>query len=253
MGVRVSAIDLPMAVEEVERWIVAREQNYVAVTGAHGVIECQRDPDLRRIHNQSGLTTPDGMPVVWACRRAGAKWVSRVYGPDLMLALCDRAARQGWTSYFYGGGAGVPEQLANRLVRRFPELKVVGTYSPPFRPLTEDEDQQVVDNLNRADPDLLWVGLSTPKQERWMDGHMGRVSARALLGVGAAFDIHAGLVRQAPVWMQKSGLEWMYRVCQEPRRLGPRYLRTNPAFAWGICRHPPRACPPPTPGDSAHS
>lgn len=240
LGVRVSAIDMAMALAEIERWISVREQNYVCVTGVHGVMESQSDPELRDIHNRSGLTTPDGMPMVWAGRRAGATWMARVYGPDLMLAVCERAATQGWTSYFYGGKEGVAERLAGRLQARFPGLRVVGTESPPFRVLSQEEDTAVVDRINAAAPDLLWIGLSTPKQERWMAAHVGRIATPAILGVGAAFDIHAGTLRQAPVWVQRRGLEWLYRLYREPRRLWRRYVSIIPRFVLAILRRPPR-------------
>jgi N-acetylglucosaminyldiphosphoundecaprenol N-acetyl-beta-D-mannosaminyltransferase len=178
--------------------------------------------------------------MVWAGRRAGARWMERVYGPDLMLAICQRAAERGWTSYFYGGKNGIPERLAERLTARYPGLRVVGTMSPPFRSLTPEEDDAAVARINAAAPDLLWVGLSTPKQERWMAGHVGRVRAPVLVGVGAAFDIHAGTLRQAPPWMRKRGLEWFYRLYREPRRLAKRYLSNNPRFVLAIVRRPPR-------------
>jgi N-acetylglucosaminyldiphosphoundecaprenol N-acetyl-beta-D-mannosaminyltransferase len=240
LGVHVSAIDLPMAVDEIARWIAEDETAYVCVTGVHGVMESQRDPELLRIHNASGLTTPDGMPMVWAGHRAGASWMRRVYGPDLMLAMAERAAREGWTSFFYGGGEGVAELLAERLAQRFPGFRSVGTFCPPFRPLTDEEDAALVARLDELRPDLLWVGLSTPKQERWMAAHVGRVRAHALLGVGAAFDIHAGTLAQAPPWMQRNGLEWLYRLYREPRRLWRRYGSIVPRFLWAIARRPPR-------------
>ncbi len=240
LGVRISAINMAMALDEIERWVSTGESHYVCVTGVHGVMESQQDPELREIHNRSGLTTPDGMPMVWAGRRAGASWMSRVYGPDLMLSVCERAAERGWTSYFYGGKEGVPERLAERLQERFPGFKVVGLESPPFRPLSADEDEAVVGRINAAAPDLVWVGLSTPKQERWMAGHVGRIQAPAVLGVGAAFDIHAGTLRQAPAWVQRRGLEWLYRLYREPRRLWRRYVSIIPRFVLAILRRPPR-------------
>jgi N-acetylglucosaminyldiphosphoundecaprenol N-acetyl-beta-D-mannosaminyltransferase len=240
LGVHVSAINPTMAVAEIERWIDAREQHYVCVTGVHGVMESQSDPALREIHNRSGLTTPDGMPMVWAGRRAGAPWMQRVYGPDLMLDVLARAAERGWSSYFYGGKEGVPERLVERLAERFPGLRVAGTCSPPFRALTPGEDDAIVEQINGVIPDLVWVGLSTPKQERWMAAHVGRLRAPVLLGVGAAFDIHAGTLRQAPPWMQRSGLEWAYRLYREPRRLWRRYFSNNPRFVLAILRRPPR-------------
>lgn len=239
LGVHVSAINYATAVREIESWIERGERQYVCVTGVHGVMECQRDPELLRIHNASGLTTPDGMPMVWAGRRAGATAMSRVYGPDLMLALCDLAARRQWSSFFYGGGEGVADLLASRLQNRFPRLAVAGTFTPPFRPLTSEEDDAVVKLINGSGATLVWVGLSTPKQERWMAAHRSLLQAPVLLGVGAAFDIHAGLLPQAPVWMQQRGLEWAYRVYREPRRLWRRYARNNPRFLREILRRPP--------------
>lgn len=234
LGVGISAINMDMAVEEVRRWIDDGEQHYVCVTGVHGVIESQADPELLRIHNESGLTTPDGMPMVWSAHKAGAAHVDRVYGPDLMLELCGLAVENGWKSFLYGGKEGVPELLAEHLEANFPGLEIVGTHSPPFRELTESEEVEVIDTINAAKPDLVWVGLSTPKQERWVASHVGKINAAALLAVGAAFDFHAGLMPQAPRWMQRSGLEWLYRLCREPRRLWRRYLRNNPRFVWGV-------------------
>jgi N-acetylglucosaminyldiphosphoundecaprenol N-acetyl-beta-D-mannosaminyltransferase len=239
LGVHISAIDMDAAVAEIARWVDEDEHHYVCVTGVHGVMESQRDPELRRIHNASGLTTPDGMPMVWAGRRVGAS-ISRVYGPDLMLAVCERAEAQGWSMYLYGGQAHIPALLGARLRERFPDLRVVGAYSPPFRPLTPQEDAAIVDEINAAEPDIVWVGLSTPKQERWMAAHVDRLSAHALVGVGAAFDIHAGTLPQAPRWMQSRGLEWLYRLVREPRRLWKRYLSNNPRFVLQILRRPPR-------------
>jgi N-acetylglucosaminyldiphosphoundecaprenol N-acetyl-beta-D-mannosaminyltransferase len=244
LGVGVSAINIDQAITEITRWVEQREQHYVCVTGVHGVMESQRDPELLSIHNASGLTTPDGMPLVWLGRHAGVAHMGRVYGPDLMLALCSRAAERGWSSYFYGGREGVPELLAQRLAGRFPGLEVVGCASPPYRPLSSEEDDAAVERINAAAPDLVWVGLSTPKQERWMSTHVGRLTAPVLLGVGAAFDIHAGLLPQAPRWMQRSGLEWLYRLCREPRRLWRRYLQNNPRFILALLRRPPLLQPP---------
>jgi len=230
LGVGVSAVNLETALATIEDWIARREPHYVCVTGVHGVMESQRDPEVRRIHNASGLTTPDGMPLVWLSWLNGHREVDRVYGPDLMLALCERSVAKGYRHFFYGGAEGVPERLAANLQDRFPGLQVVGTCSPPFRPLTPEEDIQVIQMINQADPDIVWVGLSTPKQERWMAAHVGRLTAPVLIGVGAAFDFHAGLKKQAPRWMQRSGLEWLFRLLTEPRRLWRRYLVNNPLF-----------------------
>lgn len=240
LGVGISVVDTVAVLETIDRWIERREPNYVCVTGVHGVMESQRDQRLLRIHNSSGLTVPDGMPMVWAGRRAGAEGMSQVRGSDLMLAALATAAERGWRSFLYGGGPGVPERLAARLCTRFPSLRITGVHSPPFRPLTPAEDAEIVDGINAAAADLVWVGLSTPKQERWMAAHRGLLTAPVLLGVGAAFDMHAGLTPQAPLWMQRHGLEWSYRAAREPRRLLLRYLRNNPAYLARTALRPPR-------------
>lgn len=230
LGVGISAINIDVALETIEGWIARRESHYVCVTPVHSVMECQREPDLRRIFNASGLTTPDGVPLVWLCRIKGHRHVDRVYGPDLMLALCQRSVTRGYRHFFYGGAEGVPEQLAASLQHCFPGLTVAGTYSPPFRPMTPDEDDEVVRTINDSSPDVVWVGLGSPKQEQWMADHVGRVKAPVLIGVGAAFDFLTGRKRQAPRWMQRSGLEWLFRLLTEPRRLWRRYLVNNPLF-----------------------
>lgn len=250
LGVGISAVSMADAVAEVARWVDEGERHYACVTGVHGVMESQRDRDLLRIHNASGLTTPDGMPMVWAGHRAGAAWMTRVYGPDLVLATCRRAAAEGWRTFFYGGKEGVADLMADRLTAHFPGLRVVGCWSPPFHDLTAEQDDAEVARINAARPDVVWVGLSTPKQERWMAAHIDRVDAAALIGVGAAFDIHAGVVPQAPVWMRERGLEWLYRLGHEPRRLWRRYLRNNPAFVLAVLRRPPRLVPGPEIGDT---
>lgn len=236
LGVGVNPIDPERGLATIEGWIERDERQYVCVTGVHGVMESRRDPALREIHNAAGLVTPDGMPLVWLSRLSGRRDVERVYGPDLMLACCERSVRRGWRHFFYGGAPGVPELLADRLRDRFPGLEVVGTYSPPFRPLTSDEDRQIVSMINGTEPDFVWVGLSTPKQERWMHAHVGRIDAPVMVGVGAAFDFHAGLKSQAPGWMQRLGLEWLYRLLTEPRRLWKRYCVNNPLFIYHVAR-----------------
>lgn len=234
LGVAVSAITMTQAVDAIGTWIACRTPHYVCVTGVHGVMECVRDDELRGIHERAGLVTPDGMPLVWLARHSGHPHVERVYGPDLMLEVLQQSTRRGWRHFFYGGAPLVAQQMAARLQSRFPALDVVGVYAPPFGPMTADEDDAIVQQINATGPDIVWVGLSTPKQERWMAAHIGRLSAQVLVGVGAAFDFHAGVKRQAPRWMQRSGLEWAFRLLNEPRRLGPRYLVNNPAFVWRL-------------------
>jgi N-acetylglucosaminyldiphosphoundecaprenol N-acetyl-beta-D-mannosaminyltransferase len=232
LGVGVSAVNMAQALDVIDDWIATRTPHFVCVSGVHGVTESLRSPELRAIHNRAGLVTPDGMPLVWLSRAHGARHVRRVYGPDLLLACCAASEARGYRHYFYGGAPGVPERLAERLLRRFPRLRVAGCHSPPFRALSAEEDEATAREIAATAPDIVWVGLSTPKQERWMHAHVGRVGAPVLIGVGAAFDFHAGLKRQAPRWMQRSGTEWVFRLGCEPRRLWRRYLINNPTFVW---------------------
>lgn len=234
LGVGISAMNYDHALQVIDRWISHREAHYVTVTGVHGVMESQRDPKLRDIFNRAGLVTPDGMPMVWLCRAAGHKECSRVYGPELMLRQCEHSIEKGYRHFFYGGAEGVAEQLATTLGKRFPGLQVAGSYCPPFRPLTEEEDREVCRQINDTKPDIVWVGLSTPKQERWMAAHVGKLNCPVMLGVGAAFDFHTGRVKQAPRWMQDAGLEWLFRLTQEPKRLWKRYLVNNPLFVTSL-------------------
>jgi len=230
LGVRVSAITLPQALDAIESWIAERKQRYVCITGAHGVMESQHDETLRAIHNQAGLVTPDGMPLVWMLRLLGYSRTKRVYGPDLMRALSELSAKRGYRQFYYGGDIGVADKLAAALSRTYPGLDIGGTLSPPFRPPTSEEDAGIVEQINAAKPDIVWVGLSTPKQEYWMASHAGRIEAPVMIGVGAAFDFLAGRKAQAPLWMQRNGLEWLFRLSQEPRRLFRRYVWIVPAF-----------------------
>jgi N-acetylglucosaminyldiphosphoundecaprenol N-acetyl-beta-D-mannosaminyltransferase len=240
LGVGVSAINLPQAVETIGAWISGGEREYVCVTGVHGVMESQRDPALRDIHNQSGMTTPDGMPLVWCGRFAGMEQMERVYGPDLMLEVCRASVGDGWRHFFYGAGPGVAARLAESLSAKFPGLEVVGVHTPPYRGLTDEERMETIEMINGSDADIVWVGLSTPKQEKWMAQLRPFLRAPVLIGVGAAFDIHAGGLRQAPRWMQRSGLEWLFRLSVEPRRLWRRYLSIVPGFLVGVLRRRPR-------------
>ncbi len=230
LGVAVSAVNPELAIEIIENWIDAGERHYVCVTGVHGVMESQKDERLRRIHNQAGMVTPDGMPLVWLSRLKGFTFVQRVYGPDLMLALCARSAMIGHRHYFYGGAAGVPDQLASAFSNRFPGIQIAGTYSPPFRSLSDEERENVIRDIDQSDADIVWVGLGTPKQEKWMAEFVQLLRAPVLIGVGAAFDFLTGRKPQAPRWMQRAGLEWLFRLISEPRRLWRRYLFNNPVF-----------------------
>jgi N-acetylglucosaminyldiphosphoundecaprenol N-acetyl-beta-D-mannosaminyltransferase len=230
LGVGISAINLDSTTELVVQALARRVKGYVCVTGVHGVSEAQSDPSFRAILNHAFLNTPDGMPMSWVGKWQGFRDIDRVYGPDLMLRVCEISGGRGFTHFFYGGAPGVAEQLKARLEQRFSDLKVVGTYSPPFRPLTGEEEEALRRRVAELKPDIFWVGLSTPKQEKFMAQYWQKLDATLFFGVGAAFDFHAGRVRQAPRWMQRAGLEWLFRLVSEPRRLWKRYLKNNPLF-----------------------
>ena len=230
LGVGVSVLNMETAMAAITGAIDARRKGYICVTGVHGVSEAQSDPEFRKILNQSFLCTPDGMPLVWVGRFRGHQEMDRVYGPDLMLAVMEESEKRGWRHFFYGGANGAAEALRQRLLKKFPRLQVVGVYEPPFRPLDKTERRQLGELTAAARPDIFWVGLSTPKQERFMAEHLAELDTTLMAGVGAAFDFHAGRVAQAPRWMQRSGLEWFFRLCSEPRRLWKRYFKNNPLF-----------------------
>lgn len=234
LGVAVNAITMQDALDQLAAWVEARSAHYVCVVPAHTIMECVNQPALLPVYNQSGMTTPDGMPVVWLTRRAAHRPVERVYGPDLMEAVCKLSAERGYRQYFYGGAPGVAETLAARLQAKYPGLIVAGIDSPPFRSLTTAEEDAAVERIRAAGADILWVGLGAPRQDVWMKEHLDRLNVPVLVGVGAAFDFLAGKKRQAPRWIQRSGFEWLYRLLQEPGRLWKRYLKNYPRFVFLI-------------------
>ena len=236
LGVRVNITNLHAAVEAADKLIQRGEQGYVCVTGVHGVMESQSDPDLLDIHNGSFMTVPDGTPLVWLGKLSGFRDIGRVYGPDFMIGLCQRAAERGYRVFLYGGAAGVAEDLKGVLEEKCSGLKVVGTYTPPFRPLNDDEEAQLVELLTECQPDIVWIGLSTPKQERFMAKYLPLLDTRLMVGVGAAFDIHTGRISDSPAWVKVCGLQWFHRLLQEPRRLWRRYLFNNPRFLYYVGR-----------------
>jgi len=230
LGVGVSAVNPDLATSEIRRWVQAREHHYVCVSGVHGVMECQRDPVLKAIHNRAGLVLPDGMPLAWWVRGAGHPEADRVCGPEFMPHLFN--VLQNYRHFFYGASEKTLDRLLTNLSTQFPQARIVGAHSPPFRPMTREEDRSVVRKINDSEADIVWVGLSTPKQERWMAAHCRSLKAAALIGVGAAFDMHAGNVVRAPKFLRRTGFEWTYRLVLEPRRLWRRYLANNPAFVF---------------------
>jgi N-acetylglucosaminyldiphosphoundecaprenol N-acetyl-beta-D-mannosaminyltransferase len=237
LGVGLSVLNMESAKAAIVGALAAKRKGYICVTGVHGVMEAQQDPAFRSILNRAFLVTPDGMPMVWAGRMAGFRQMDRVYGPDLMLDVLKWSQSSGATHFLYGGADGVAGLLKQKLEARFPGVRIVGTYTPPFRPLTAEESAALAAQVAALKPDFFWVGLSTPKQERFMAANLDRLDATVMLGVGAAFDFHAGLISQAPRWIQRSGFEWLYRMCADPKRLWRRYLRNNPRFlALAFCQ-----------------
>jgi N-acetylglucosaminyldiphosphoundecaprenol N-acetyl-beta-D-mannosaminyltransferase len=234
LGVAMSGMDLSIATKAILQACEERRKGYVCVTGVHGVTEAQKDEEFRRILNAAYLNTCDGMPLVWVGRwKVGSK-VQRVYGPDLMLAVMEATRDGRFSHYLYGGASGVADALRETMEKRFPGVRIVGTHCPPFRPLTEEEDAQLAAELEEKKPDLLWVGLSTPKQERFMAEYLPRLSTTVMFGVGAAFDFHTGKMREAPRWMMRAGLQWLHRLCSDPKRLWKRYAVIVPTFVGRI-------------------
>jgi N-acetylglucosaminyldiphosphoundecaprenol N-acetyl-beta-D-mannosaminyltransferase len=235
LGVRLSTVPLAVAVDAVVQWAASRDPSgprYVCATSVHGVVEAQRDPQFRQILNGADLVAPDGVPLVWFGRLSGHRHMQRVYGPGLMLAVCELSARLGLRHFFYGGEPGVAEDLAGRLTARFPGFRVAGTECPPFRPLSPSELQATAARINNSHADIVWVGLSTPKQEHWIAQARGLLKVGVLLSVGAAFNFHTERLVQAPAWVQRLGMEWLFRLAQEPRRLWRRYAGNNPKFVY---------------------
>jgi N-acetylglucosaminyldiphosphoundecaprenol N-acetyl-beta-D-mannosaminyltransferase len=231
LGVGVNAVQISDVVARMQDWIMQRGSCHsIAVTGMHGIMEAHHDPSFKLILNSSSMVVPDGMPLIWLARLKGNQLRRRVYGPELMTSFCEISVERGYRHFLYGGAPGVAEKLAGELSAQFPGLVIAGTYSPPFRPVTSEEDAEIMRTISAAQPDVLWVGLSTPKQERWMDAHRNLLKIPVLVGVGAAFDIHSGLKKQAPAWMQENGLEWLFRLVQEPKRLWRRYILYGSEF-----------------------
>ena len=233
LGVGISVLDQDRAREFLFDAVRNGRRGYVTITNVHSVSEAQRDPELRRIFNEALLSTPDGMPMVWMGRLQGQPSIRRVYGPDLVLNLCEHSRAARFSHFFCGGKPGVAEDLAEALQERFPGLRVAGTFCPPFGPLNSEQRAALANKVRETHPDFFWVGISTPKQERFMAEYMSILpEAKIFIGVGAAFDFLSGGVRQAPRWMMRIGLEWLFRLFQEPKRLWRRYLIYNPLFIW---------------------
>lgn len=231
----IDAVTWEEAIGRITTWGAARESRYVCICNVHSVVTTTRDVEFKIAVNNADMSTPDGAPIAWALRRLGHPNQERINGPDLMIRYLTEAERRGQTVFFYGSTDATLAKLCAMLSHLFPRLHIGGTLSPPFRPLSLEEDEQIVDQINQSGASVVFVGLGCPKQEKWMADHRGRVHA-VMIGVGAAFDYHAGVVKRAPIWWQRNGLEWLYRLGSEPRRLFKRYLVTNTLFVLGLLR-----------------
>lgn len=235
LGAPIAGTDLPSAIREVSSWIEQGAMGkMVTFTNVHLLVEGLKNPELGRLLQKSDLNCPDGMPLVWYGRKKSGKNVQRVCGPEFMPAFCAATAKMNLRHFFYGGGAGVAAKAAEELQRKNPGMRIAGYYSPPFRPLTQDEDEEVVRFINAAKPDVVWVGLGCPKQEIWIGEHRNRLKVPVLLAVGLAIDILAGTKRRAPRLLRTFGLEWLYRLHQEPQRLWRRYIVSNSIFLFKL-------------------
>lgn len=230
LGVGIHSVDMDAAVAVIEASIHSGHKGYVCVTGVHGVMEAQRDTRLASIFAAARLVVPDGMPTVWVGHWQGLGMMERVFGPDLMLHLFARAAINGLSHFFYGGDYGVAEELRCHMQSRFPAARVLGSFRPPFRKLNSREEADLLRITNQLRPDVIWVGLSTPKQEHFMADYLPRIDTKLMIGVGAAFDYHTGRIKDSPRWVKRSGLQWVHRLLQDPAHLSKRYLRNNPLF-----------------------
>jgi N-acetylglucosaminyldiphosphoundecaprenol N-acetyl-beta-D-mannosaminyltransferase len=235
-GVKIDAVTLRETVDRMHAFIRAGRREYIVLTGAHGVVEMQADQELREINNRAALTTPDGMPVVWLGRAHGFREIEKVYAPDLMNLEFSLSVERDHKHFLYGGKPGVADELIRRLGERFPGIQITGSYCPPFRPLTQQEEADVVQHINASRADIVWCGLGCPKQEKWMARFRPQLTAAVLIGVGAGFDFLAGEKPLAPDWIKRSGFEWAYRALSEPRRLVPRYARIVPSFLYYTAR-----------------
>jgi N-acetylglucosaminyldiphosphoundecaprenol N-acetyl-beta-D-mannosaminyltransferase len=234
LGVGIHAIGMSRALEAIEEAIASRRKGYICVANVHVVIEAQDCAAYKHLLNASFLTVPDGRPLVWVGRLQGARAIEQVGGPEMMLELCELSCEKGYTHLFYGGAPGVADKLKDSLTARFPGLRVVGTFCPPFRPLNTQEECEVRDLFDCLKPDITWVGLGAPNQEQFMARYLESLNTSVMIGVGAAFDMHTGRIKDAPRWAKRCGVAWFFRLVQDPRRLAWRYLRTNPRFLWEI-------------------
>jgi N-acetylglucosaminyldiphosphoundecaprenol N-acetyl-beta-D-mannosaminyltransferase len=230
LGIGVHPIDLQKSAWILQRRIQEKRKGYVCLAGVHGVMEAQRNPHLKAILAEALLVVPDGMPTVWMGHMQGFCAMQRVFGPDLMIDIISRSEFRNCVHFFCGGEPGVADKLKANILEQFPWVKIAGTYSPPFRPMTATEEEDLAATLRLVQPDVIWVGLSTPKQEQFMARYLPMLDTKLMIGVGAAFLFHTGAIKDSPRWVKHIGLQWLHRLWQEPSRLWKRYVLNNPLF-----------------------
>lgn len=234
LNVRISPLTYAKALQYIKSWMSEGKKTYICVAAVHLVMECQKDKVLLDGVNKAGLVTPDGMPLVWLSKLYGQARVERVYGPTLMLKVCSMAQRKGYKVFLLGGAKGQSKELAQKLTNKFPRLSIVGNRDTPKRPIPTDENNKIIKEINGSGAQVLFVGLGCPYQEHWMIENRDRLNANVLMGVGAAFDFISGRFKQAPVWMQRMGFEWLFRLLQDPKKLWYRYTLLNAQFLYRV-------------------
>jgi N-acetylglucosaminyldiphosphoundecaprenol N-acetyl-beta-D-mannosaminyltransferase len=234
LGIGIDAVNMQQALARIAEELERDRNGYVCLAGVHGVMEAQRDPRLAEIFAGAALIAPDGMPTVWVGHHQGHAKMERVTGPDLMLEVMRRDEFLGCTHFFYGGKEGIAEELREQLRTRFPYVQIVGTYTPPFGPLSAEQETELIELVSRLQPDIIWVGISTPRQERFMAHYLPLLDTKLMFGVGAAFDFHTGRIADCDEWIKRCGMQWLHRLMQDPKHLWKRYLRNNPVFLWSI-------------------
>ena len=235
LGAFIDALSWEEALTKITNWVAKRESRYICICNVHSVVTASQDSNFKRVVDSADMATPDGMPVAWALRKLGFSFQQRINGPDLMWKYCAKAEKTGQSIFLYGNTQETLNILEKKLRLVFPRLNIAGMFSPPFRAATQAEDNQIIEKINNSGAGVVFVSLGCPKQEIWMAEHRGRIQA-VMIGVGAAFDYHAGTIKRAPLWMQNNGLEWLHRLCSEPRRLWKRYFVTNTLFLVKISR-----------------
>ena len=230
LGLGIDAVNMGQALVRIEADLRSRRKGYICLAGVHGVMECKRDPILAGIFANAALIAPDGMPTVWVGHHQGHPHMERVAGPDLMLEVIRRPEFRGYSHFLCGGKEGVAEELRDQLIARYPDIQIAGTYTPPFGPMSPAQEKEFLTAINRVHPDIVWVGISTPKQERFMDHYLPLLDTTLMFAVGAAFDFHTGRITDCSDWIKRSGLQWLHRLLQDPKHLWRRYLRNIPPF-----------------------